>query len=202
MVAKSRSRRTIQPRQEFRYILSAQQDHSCTQYKRPTESSNSNQSFWRTDAGFINFQHDLFCCQTDQRSFTRHDALERNSHSHGISSWRRARAKSASVLAAWRCCGDINRIYRHIDKPRDRSAVTSPSLARPSFIARICIALIRLYQIVLSPIFGGRCRFHPSCSIYATEAFVRHGAWSGGWLTLRRLARCHPWGGCGEDPVP
>lgn len=72
----------------------------------------------------------------------------------------------------------------------------------PSIAARCCVAGVRLYQWFLSPIFGGRCRFHPSCSVYAADAMERHGAWRGGWLTLRRLARCHPWGGCGDDPVP
>ena len=73
---------------------------------------------------------------------------------------------------------------------------------RPGPVARACIGLVRLYQIALSPLLGGRCRFAPSCSHYATEAFERHGAVRGGWLTLRRLARCHPWGGSGDDPVP
>lgn len=73
---------------------------------------------------------------------------------------------------------------------------------RPGLAARACMALVRLYQIALSPLLGGQCRFAPSCSHYATEALERHGALRGGWLTLRRLARCHPWGGSGDDPVP
>lgn len=72
----------------------------------------------------------------------------------------------------------------------------------PSIAARCCVRGVRLYQWFLSPILGGRCRFHPSCSVYGAEAIERHGAWRGGWLTIRRLARCHPWGGCGDDPVP
>ncbi|MHC1768295.1 MAG: membrane protein insertion efficiency factor YidD [Verrucomicrobiia bacterium] len=70
------------------------------------------------------------------------------------------------------------------------------------------MCLIRIYRWVLSPakaaLFGpvGRCRFSPSCSEYALEAVRRHGAWGGGWLAVKRLARCHPWGGCGLDPVP
>jgi putative membrane protein insertion efficiency factor len=67
---------------------------------------------------------------------------------------------------------------------------------------------VRLYQLVLSPakmfIFGnaGQCRFSPSCSEYALEAVSTHGAVKGSWLSLKRICRCHPWGGCGCDPVP
>jgi len=70
------------------------------------------------------------------------------------------------------------------------------------------IFLIRVYQAALSPVmlavFGpsARCRFTPSCSQYALDAVRRHGAIIGSWLALRRLGRCHPWGGCGEDPAP
>ncbi len=68
--------------------------------------------------------------------------------------------------------------------------------------------LIRAYQWTLSPLLlwlggpGSGCRFHPTCSSYFLEAVERHGALRGGWLGLKRLARCHPWGGRGEDPVP
>ena len=64
------------------------------------------------------------------------------------------------------------------------------------------IALVRAYQLTLSPWFGGACRFTPSCSHYAIEAIERHGLRYGGWLALRRLARCHPFGSFGTDPVP
>ena len=60
--------------------------------------------------------------------------------------------------------------------------------------------LIRAYQRLLSPALGGHCRFTPSCSEYARLAIARHG-WRGVWLALRRLARCHPFGGSGYDPV-
>jgi putative membrane protein insertion efficiency factor len=72
----------------------------------------------------------------------------------------------------------------------------------------ILIFGVRLYRWVLSPaktvLFGplGHCRYTPSCSQYALEAIARHGALAGSWLALKRLGRCHPWGGCGEDPVP
>ena len=62
--------------------------------------------------------------------------------------------------------------------------------------------LIRLYQKWISPIIGPRCRFIPSCSAYSIEAITRHGPWKGGWLSLKRLSRCHPFTECGCDPVP
>ncbi len=61
---------------------------------------------------------------------------------------------------------------------------------------------VRVYQIVLSPIFGGACRYYPSCSAYAIEALDKHGAWRGGWMALRRIGRCHPFRPGGFDPVP
>jgi hypothetical protein len=66
---------------------------------------------------------------------------------------------------------------------------------------RIVVALIRVYQVAASP-FPSPCRFSPTCSTYAIEALERHGAVRGAWLALRRLARCHPFGGSGFDPVP
>ena len=68
--------------------------------------------------------------------------------------------------------------------------------------AKVLILLIRAYQVVLSPFFGGACRFLPSCSAYAVEAIETHGAWRGGILAARRLSRCHPFGRAGVDPVP
>ncbi|MVN21946.1 membrane protein insertion efficiency factor YidD [Mucilaginibacter arboris] len=69
-------------------------------------------------------------------------------------------------------------------------------------ISRFFILLIRLYQILLSPILGASCRFTPTCSQYGLEAIRKYGPFKGGWLTLKRIGRCNPWGGHGHDPVP
>ena len=65
---------------------------------------------------------------------------------------------------------------------------------------------LRLYRWFVSPaitlLFGAACRYEPTCSVYAMEAVRRHGALRGGWLAVKRVARCQPWGGCGCDPVP
>ncbi|MBS0317339.1 MAG: membrane protein insertion efficiency factor YidD [Proteobacteria bacterium] len=66
----------------------------------------------------------------------------------------------------------------------------------------LLIALVRGYRLLLSPWLGAACRFEPTCSAYALEALERHGAAAGSYLTLRRLARCHPWCDGGLDPVP
>ena len=66
----------------------------------------------------------------------------------------------------------------------------------------ILIALIKVYQIALSPFFGQQCRFTPTCSHYAIESLQTYGALKGFWLTIKRLSRCHPWHIGGYDPVP
>lgn len=71
-----------------------------------------------------------------------------------------------------------------------------------SFIAIIFIKLIRFYQLAISPLIGPRCRFTPTCSQYGLEAIKTHGAIKGGWLTVKRILKCHPWGSSGYDPVP
>lgn len=63
-------------------------------------------------------------------------------------------------------------------------------------------AVLRIYRYAVSPMLGPRCRFHPSCSIYALEAIERRGALRGTWLAMKRVARCHPWHPGGYDPVP
>jgi uncharacterized protein len=69
------------------------------------------------------------------------------------------------------------------------------------FPRRTALALIRAYQLLLSPVFAGSCRYTPSCSHYAAEAITRFGVLRGGMLSMKRLARCHPLGGHGFDPV-
>ncbi len=66
----------------------------------------------------------------------------------------------------------------------------------------LLIAVVKGYRLLLSPWLGSACRFEPTCSLYAIGALERHGALSGSYLTLRRLARCHPWCAGGCDPVP
>ena len=70
------------------------------------------------------------------------------------------------------------------------------------FPTEALVGLVRLYQLLLSPVLGSNCRFLPSCSAYTVEALRAHGAIAGSGLALRRIARCHPWGGHGHDPVP
>jgi putative membrane protein insertion efficiency factor len=67
---------------------------------------------------------------------------------------------------------------------------------------RLLMALVRGYRLLLSPWLGSACRFEPTCSAYSLQALEQHGAAVGSYLTVRRLARCHPWCGGGHDPVP
>ncbi|MEM8694428.1 MAG: membrane protein insertion efficiency factor YidD [Pseudomonadota bacterium] len=69
-------------------------------------------------------------------------------------------------------------------------------------ISKLLIGLARLWQIGPSAILPPTCRYQPSCSAYAITAWTRYGAFKGSWLALRRILRCHPWGGSGHDPVP
>ncbi|WP_428658104.1 membrane protein insertion efficiency factor YidD [Runella sp.] len=66
----------------------------------------------------------------------------------------------------------------------------------------ILIFLVRAYQVALSPYLPNSCRYTPTCSHYMIQAVQKHGALKGGWLGLKRIASCHPWGGHGYDPVP
>lgn len=73
----------------------------------------------------------------------------------------------------------------------------------PARAARgLVLGAIRAYQLTLSPWLGRQCRYVPTCSHYATEAIERFGVRRGGWLAVKRLGRCHPWGRSGYDPVP
>ncbi|HEY7450347.1 MAG TPA: membrane protein insertion efficiency factor YidD [Vicinamibacterales bacterium] len=69
-------------------------------------------------------------------------------------------------------------------------------------VARLALALIRAYQLVVAPVLTGSCRFSPTCSVYAAQAIRDHGVVAGGWLALRRFSKCHPFGPAGYDPVP
>lgn len=69
-------------------------------------------------------------------------------------------------------------------------------------VRRLAILPIRFYQGAISPHLPPACRYTPTCSQYAVEAIMKHGPFKGGWLAAKRIARCNPWGGSGEDPVP
>jgi putative membrane protein insertion efficiency factor len=69
-------------------------------------------------------------------------------------------------------------------------------------LSSLFIFLIKMYQVTLSPFLGGHCRYQPSCSHYGIEAIQKYGPFKGGWLALKRILSCNPWGGSGYDPVP
>ncbi|MEB0260232.1 MULTISPECIES: membrane protein insertion efficiency factor YidD [unclassified Mucilaginibacter] len=69
-------------------------------------------------------------------------------------------------------------------------------------IGGLFLLLIKIYQYLISPILPNACRYTPTCSQYGIEAIKKHGPFKGGWLTLKRIASCNPWGGHGHDPVP
>lgn len=66
----------------------------------------------------------------------------------------------------------------------------------------LLIFLVRFYQVVVSPLKPPTCRYTPTCSQYALEALKKYGAFKGGWLAIKRISSCHPWGGSGYDPIP
>jgi len=68
--------------------------------------------------------------------------------------------------------------------------------------SKIFLTLIRFYQLSISPIIGQNCRYTPTCSQYSIDAIKKHGPFHGGWIGLKRIFSCHPWGGHGHDPVP
>lgn len=66
---------------------------------------------------------------------------------------------------------------------------------------RMMIQLVLIYRAILSPVFGGQCRYVPTCSQYAIDAINKYGSLRGGWRAIKRISRCHPWGGGGFDPA-
>ena len=81
-----------------------------------------------------------------------------------------------------------------------RPVYRSPASA--TLLKRLFILPIRFYQVAISPILAPRCRYDPTCSHYAIGAIGEWGVLKGSWLALKRIGRCHPWGGFGPDPVP
>lgn len=75
-------------------------------------------------------------------------------------------------------------------------------MALMRFMSQVLVLPIRFYQICISPLLGPSCRFTPTCSEYARQAILKHGPFKGLYLAVRRILRCHPWGGSGYDPVP
>ena len=69
-------------------------------------------------------------------------------------------------------------------------------------LGKIFIIIIRFYQLSISPLLPPSCRYVPTCSAYGVEAIQKHGPFKGGWLTIKRVLSCNPWGGSGYDPVP
>lgn len=77
-----------------------------------------------------------------------------------------------------------------------------PTITLKKIVIFPFVFLIRFYQIVISPLTPAACRYSPTCSQYSLEAFKKHGLLKGGWLAIKRIFSCHPWGGSGYDPVP
>ncbi|RLD25910.1 MAG: membrane protein insertion efficiency factor YidD [Bacteroidetes bacterium] len=71
-----------------------------------------------------------------------------------------------------------------------------------NIISKILIGLIKFYQYSISPLIGANCRYSPTCSHYSIDAVKKYGPLKGGWLSLKRIISCNPWGGSGYDPVP
>ena len=101
----------------------------------------------------------------------------------------------------------IGRLAGAVSEPSGSVSRLPTTVSRVSgAVSRLGVAaavgLVRAYQLLISPWLGRPCRHAPSCSAYAIEALSRFGVLRGGWLTAKRLARCHPWGTSGYDPVP
>lgn len=96
----------------------------------------------------------------------------------------------------------MNHDQVNYDNSENRNALRKTLRAVSRAMAWLLILPVRFYQLCLSPMLPKSCRFEPTCSAYTIEALRRHGPVKGLWLALKRIARCHPWGGNGYDPVP
>jgi len=91
--------------------------------------------------------------------------------------------------------------------PKSTGDVNSPTIVRTHAstltpIPAPFLFLIKVYQTLISPLTPATCRFQPTCSHYSIEALKKYGLFKGGWLAIKRISSCHPWGGSGYDPVP
>jgi putative membrane protein insertion efficiency factor len=95
-------------------------------------------------------------------------------------------------------------LHSSASKNRGREHFSMPTDGKidPYLSVRIALGAIRGYQVVVRPLLTGSCRYLPTCSEYAAEAIATYGAFRGGWMSLKRVLRCHPFGGAGLDPVP
>jgi putative membrane protein insertion efficiency factor len=113
--------------------------------------------------------------------------------------------RRSSPISKRHCARSIG-MREEAARPAELDAVRRNEMGFRRGIGRVLglgiAALIRAYQLIVAPILPPSCRFYPSCSYYAAEAVELHGPWRGLVLALRRLLRCHPWGGSGYDPVP
>lgn len=88
------------------------------------------------------------------------------------------------------------------DQPKTNNSTHAGPSPVSAAIATALSLPVKFYRYAISPLTPPCCRFTPTCSQYALEALKKHGAFRGSWLTVRRICRCHPWGGSGYDPVP
>lgn len=86
-------------------------------------------------------------------------------------------------------------------KRSERPLVSLPCFMLKKVLNALFIFPVRVYQYAISPLIPGACRFTPTCSEYAAEAINKHGPFKGIWMGIKRISRCHPWGGKGYDPV-
>ena len=100
------------------------------------------------------------------------------------------------------CCKCFNRLKKSEQRSRPVWGLIKIRKGASEGIGWLLRLLVRFYQVCISPFFPPSCRFTPTCSEYALQALRKYGPFKGLWLTVKRLSRCHPWGGSGYDPVP